>query len=108
MGNKWVEIKKRKKKQNKTKKSRREYFRCYQMQVKTMIKVSGFRICMSWSQMTPGGPFAKVWILIHPKLFCRFSKTAALGGLLQRAHLLTVSINDTLNGINEFIVLLYY
>ena len=55
MGNKWVETKKSKKKkkekkQNKTKqnkKSRGEQFRYYQMQVRTMIKVSGTTICMS-------------------------------------------------------------
>ena len=46
MGNKWVGIKKRKTKQKKKKKCRREKFRYYQMQVRTMIKVSGTRICM--------------------------------------------------------------
>ena len=41
MGNKWVE------KKNRKKKGRREQFRYYQMQVRTLIKVSGTRICMS-------------------------------------------------------------
>ena len=67
MGNKWVEIKKiklkkkaKKNKQINQKKSRREQFRYYQMQVRIMIKVSGTRIYMSYSLMTPGGPSAKV------------------------------------------------
>ena len=46
MGNKWVEIEK-KKQNKKTKEMKREQFRYYQMQVRTMIKVSGTRVCMS-------------------------------------------------------------
>ena len=50
----------------KTNKSKQ--FRYYQIQARTMTRTSRIcesRICMSFSQLVPGGPFLKVSISIH-------------------------------------------
>ena len=73
-------------------------FRYYQFQVGAIIKVSriyGTRMCVRFSHLALGA------LYFYPlKLFRCVSKTAALGGLFQRIHLLIVIIIDTLKGIN--------
>ena len=80
------------------KRHRREMFRYYQFQVRAIIKVSriyGTRMCVRFSHLALGA------LYFYPlKLFRCVSKTAALGGLFQRIHLLIVIIIDTLKGIN--------